>query len=225
MGKLIFQTARSFLFGALTLGVTLFVPAWTLDYWQAWLFILVFMISSTANRLYLAIRDPQLLERRRKGGPAGEQSKTQKVIISAAVVADTLVLVFCALDHRFGWSALPPFVSLIGDALVVLGFLLDFFVFKENSYGASTVQVFEGHKVISTGPYAVVRHPMYVGLLFMGIGAPLALGSWWGLVVFALTTPILVWRILDEEQLLRNDLPGYREYTQKVRYRLVPYLW
>jgi protein-S-isoprenylcysteine O-methyltransferase Ste14 len=225
MSKLTFQTARTFLLGALALGVFLFVPAWTLNYWQAWLFIVVFMTSSSANRVYLSIRDPQLLERRKKGGPAGEQSKAQKVIISAAVVADTLVLIFCALDHRFGWSALPLLVSLVGAALVALGFLINFFVFKENSYGASTVQIFEGHRVISTGPYALVRHPMYVGGLVLGIGTPLALGSWWGLVVLALTTPILIWRILDEEQLLKNDLPGYREYTQKVRYRLVPYLW
>lgn len=225
MSKLIFQTARTFLLGALALGAFLFIPAWTLNYWQAWLFILVFMTSSTANSVYLAIRNPQLLERRKKGGPMGEQSKTQKVIISAAVVTDAVVWVFCALDHRFGWSALPPFVSLVGDVLVALGFLIDFFVFKENSYASSTVQIFEGQKVISTGPYALVRHPMYVGVLVMGIGAPLALGSWWGLVVYALTTPILIWRILDEEQHLKNDLPGYREYTQTVRYRLVPYLW
>lgn len=225
MSRLIVQTARAFLLGALALGIFLFVPAWTLNYWQAWLFIIVFMTSSSANRVYLAIADPQLLERRKQGGPAGERSKTQKAIISAGVVADIIVLIFCALDHRFGWSALPPAVSLGGDALVALGFLINFFVFKENSYGASSVQIFEGHKVISTGPYALVRHPMYVGGLVLGFGTPLALGSWWGLVVFALTTPILIWRILDEEQLLKSDLPGYREYTQKVRYRLVPYLW
>jgi protein-S-isoprenylcysteine O-methyltransferase Ste14 len=98
-------------------------------------------------------------------------------------------------------------------------------IFRENSYGASTIQTFEDQKVISTGLYARVRHPMYVGVLIMVIGVPLALGSWWGLAIIALTLPVLIWRILDEEELLKKDLPGYTEYAQKVRYRLVPYLW
>ena len=118
---------------------------------------------------------------------------------------------------------LLAFISVM--VLIVLGLLIDFFVFRENSYGASTIQIFEDQKVISTGLYARVRHPMYVGVLVMMIGVPLALGSWWGLAVLALVTPGLIWRILDEEKLLKKDLPGYREYAQKVRYRLVPYLW
>ena len=107
----------------------------------------------------------------------------------------------------------------------MLGFLIDFFVLRENSYGASTIETFEDQKVISTGLYALVRHPMYMGVLVMMIGVPIALGSWWGLAVLALVMPVLIWRILDEEKLLSKDLPGYREYAQKVRYRLVPYLW
>lgn len=120
---------------------------------------------------------------------------------------------------------MPAFISLAGNVLVMLGFLIQFLVFKENSYGASNIQTFADQKVISSGPYAVVWHPMYVGVLLMMFGVPLALGSFWGLAVLALITPVLIWRILDEEQLLKNDLSGYKEYTQKVRYRLVPYLW
>jgi protein-S-isoprenylcysteine O-methyltransferase Ste14 len=225
MKNLIIPTARTFLIGAIALGLLLFVPAGTLNYWQAWVFIVVFMASANAIGVYLSLKDPELLERRKQFGPAAEQNKAQKVIISLAILANIALLIFCALDHRFGWSALPPIVSLAGDALVALGFLINFLVFKENSYGASNVQAFEGQNVIATGPYALVRHPMYVGVLIMVIGVPLALGSLWGLAVLALTLPILIWRILDEEQLLKNDLPGYREYTQKVRYRLVPYLW
>ncbi len=173
----------------------------------------------------IALKDPELLERRKKVGPAAEQNMAQKIIISIAIIGNVALLVFCAFDHRFAWSPVPPSVSLAGDVLIALGFLIDFFTFKENSYGASTIQIFEDQKVISTGLYARVRHPMYVGVLVMMIGVPIALGSWWGLAVLALVTPGLIWRILDEEKLLKNDLPGYREYAQKVRYRLVPYLW
>jgi protein-S-isoprenylcysteine O-methyltransferase Ste14 len=225
MNKLIIPTLRTFLLGAIVLGALLFLPAWTLNYWQAWVFIVVFMTSVNAIGVYLSLKDPALLERRKKGGPAAEQNTAQKVIISVAIASFLALFVFCGFDHRFGWSPVPGYISLAGDVLVALGLLIDLFVFRENSFGGSTVQTFEDQKVVATGPYALVRHPMYVGVLVMVIGVPLALGSWWGLAVVALTTPILMWRILDEEQLLKKDLPGYSEYTQKVRYRLVPYLW
>jgi protein-S-isoprenylcysteine O-methyltransferase Ste14 len=225
MNTLIIPTVRTFLLGAIALAVLLFLPAWTLNYWQAWVFIVVFMGSADAIGVYLALKDPELLERRKKVGPAAEQNMTQKIIISIAIIGNVALLVFCAFDHRFAWSPVPPSVSWAGDVLIALGFLIDFFVFKENSYGASTIQTVEDQTVISTGLYARVRHPMYVGVLVMVIGVPLALGSWWGLAILALITPVLIWRILDEEKLLKNDLPGYREYAQKVRYRLVPYLW
>ncbi len=225
MNKLIIPTLRTFLLGAIFLGILLFLPVWTLNYWQAWVFIVVFMTSVNVIGVYLSIKDPALLERRKKGGPAAEQNMAQKIIISLAILGNIALLVFCAFDHRFGWSTVPPSVSLIGDGLVALGLLIDLFVFRENSYGASNIQTFEGQKVISTGPYALVRHPMYGGVLVMVIGVPLALGSLWGLAVLALVMPGLIWRILDEEKLLEKDLPGYIEYVQKVRYRLVPYLW
>lgn len=225
MGKLIIPTARTFLIGAIVLGVLLFLPAWTLAYWQAWVFIVVFMISVNVIGLYLSLKDPALLERRMKVGPGEEQSTTQKIIISMGFLSLIGVIVFSALDHRFGWSPVPAYVALLGDLLVALGLFVNLLVFRENSYGASTIQTFEDQKVISTGLYARVRHPMYVGVLIMVIGIPLALGSWWGLAIIALTLPVLIWRILDEEELLKKDLPGYTEYAQKVRYRLVPYLW
>jgi protein-S-isoprenylcysteine O-methyltransferase Ste14 len=225
MNKLILPTLRTFLIGAIALGVLLFLPAWTLNYWQAWVFIVVFVTSVNAIGVYLSLKDPELLERRKKFGPATEQSPAQKIIMSIAILGNIVLLVFCALDHRFGWSRVPAYVSLAGDVLVALGLFIDLLVFRENSYGGSTIETVEGQKVISTGPYALVRHPMYAGVLVMIIGVPLALGSWWGLAILALTTPVLMWRILDEEQLLKKELPGYSEYAQKVRYRLVPYLW
>lgn len=225
MKNLIIPTLRAFLLGAITLGVLLFLPAWTLNYWQAWVFMVVFMVSTNVIGVYLSLKDPELLERRKNIGPTAEQSVAQKIIISLSITSFLGLMVFSAFDHRFGWSLVPPYVSLAGDGLVALGLLIDLFVFKENSYGASNIQIFEDQKVISTGLYALVRHPMYSGVLVMVIGTPLALGSYWGLAFLALTMPILIWRILDEEKTLKKELPGYIEYAQKVRYRLVPYLW
>lgn len=225
MKKLIIPTLRTFLLGAVALGIFLFVPAGTLDYWQAWVFIVVFMTSANAIGLYLSLKDPELLERRKKFGPAAEQRTAQKIIMPLTLIGVIALLVFPALDHRFALSPVPAYVSFAGDMLIALAFLSYYFVFKENSYGGSTIETVADQKVISTGPYALVRHPMYAGVLVMVIGVPLALGSWWGLAVLALTMPVLIWRILDEEELLKKDLPGYTEYARKVRYRLVPYLW
>jgi len=223
--SLILPASRTFVIGAIALGILLFVPAWTLNYWQAWMFIIVFMISVTIIGLYLSIKDPALLERRKKFGPAAEQNAAQKIIISIALISIVALLVFCALDHRNGWSPVSPLVSVIGDVLVALGLMLDLLVFKQNSYGASNIQTESDQKVISTGLYGIVRHPMYVGVLIMITGVPLALGSWLGLAILVVTIPVLAWRILDEEKTLKNELPGYTDYTRKVHYRLVPHLW
>jgi protein-S-isoprenylcysteine O-methyltransferase Ste14 len=149
----------------------------------------------------------------------------QKIAISIGVLALLGMFVFSGLAHRFGWSPVPAYGSLAGDGLVALGLFIDLLVFKENSYGGSTIEIVVDQKVISTGPYALVRHPMYVGVLIMISGIPLALDAWWGLAIITAVAPALIWRILDEEKLLKKDLSGYVEYTQKVKYRLVPYLW
>jgi protein-S-isoprenylcysteine O-methyltransferase Ste14 len=207
------------------MAALLFLPAGTLDYWQAWVFTAVFVSASAVITVYLAIRDPKLLERRMRAGPTAEKEKPQKIIMSLAMIGFIALLVFPAFDHRFGWSPVPPYVSLIGDAFVAIGFLLVFFVLKANTYGASTIQVAEDQKVISSGPYALIRHPMYAGSFPLLISTPLALGSWWGLSALIVFIPALIWRLLDEESFLRKNLPGYTEYTAKVRYRLVPYVW
>jgi protein-S-isoprenylcysteine O-methyltransferase Ste14 len=224
MNKLIIPTLRNFLLGVIALGALLFLPAGTLNYWQAWVFIILFMVLLTTQGIYLSIKDPELLERRRQIAPAGQSTK-QKIFIIVGFLADFCLVVFSALDHRFGWSHMSPFVSLVGEGLVALSFLVYYFVFRENSFAASSIQTFESQKVISTGPYALVRHPKYVGDIILIVGIPLALGSWWGLAFLVLILPALAWRILDEEKLLKKDLPGYIDYTRKVRYRLVPYLW
>jgi protein-S-isoprenylcysteine O-methyltransferase Ste14 len=219
------RALRSSLFGILALAALLFIPAWTLAYWQAWLFMAVFVCTSGAITVYLAIHDPKLLERRMNVGPRAETEPAQKIIMVLATLGFIAMLVFPALDYRFGWSPVPASVSVLGDALIALGFLFTFFVFKENSYGASTIQIAEDQTVISTGPYALVRHPMYAAALVMLLGIPLALGSWWGLFVLVLVLPVLIWRLLDEERFLRQNLPGYPEYQAKVKYRLLPFVW
>jgi protein-S-isoprenylcysteine O-methyltransferase Ste14 len=228
MKNLIIPAIRNFLLGVVALGVVLFFAAGTLAYWQAWVFIILFMVLVTTQGIYLSIKDPELLERRRQIAPAGESTR-EKIFIVVGLVGNFGLIVFSALDHRFGWSQMSPFVSLIvsliGEGLVVLSFVVYYFVFRENSYAASSIQTYEGQKVISTGLYARVRHPKYVGDIILVVGIPLALGSWWGLAFLLLVLPALAWRILDEEKLLKKDLPGYVEYTQKVRYRLVPHLW
>ena len=225
MNTLYLRALRLSIYGFLAMAALLFVPAGTLDYWQAYVFMGVFVGGSAAITVYLAIKDPKLLERRMNVGPTAEKEPTQKIIIVFALLGFIALLVVPALDRRFMWSSVPAWVSVIGDLLVALGFLLVYFVIRENSYAASTIQVAEGQTVISTGPYAVVRHPMYAGVLPLLIGTPLALGSWWGLGALIFFIPVLIWRLLDEERFLHKNLPGYTEYTRKARYRLVPFVW
>lgn len=207
------------------LAALIFIPAGTLDYWQAWVFLAVYIVSSLAMILYLRKHDPQLLQRRMRGGPFAEKEKTQKIVMSLVPVAFIALILVPALGHRFAWPAVPAYVSLAGDAMVALSYLAIIFVFKENSYASATIEFDPNQKVISTGPYALVRHPMYAGTLPMLIGIPLALGSWWGLLVLIPLLPALLWRLFDEEKLLGKNLPGYLAYKEKVKYHLVPFVW
>jgi protein-S-isoprenylcysteine O-methyltransferase Ste14 len=225
MNKLYVKAIRSAIFGIIAFAALIFLPAGTLNYWQGWSFLATFVFSTLIVTVYLARHDPKLLERRIRAGPRAEKEPAQKVIATLIMFPCAAMLVFSALDWRVQWSPVAPRVSIAGDTLVFLSYLFFIWVFRENSYGASTIQIAEDQKVISTGPYAIVRHPMYAGALVMLAGIPLALGSWWGLFFFFATMPILVWRLLDEERFLHKNLPGYTEYTHKVRYRLIPFVW
>ena len=202
-----------------------FLPAWTLDYWQAWIFLTVFFVSVLAITIYLMKNDPKLLERRTNAGPGYEHQTSQNIIQSLAAIAFIAMFVVSALDHRFGWSPVPPYGSLIGDALVALGLYFVFLVFKENSFASGTIEVGAEQRVIATGPYALVRHPMYIGALIMLLGVPLALGSWWGLLTIIPMVLVLIARLLDEEKFLAKNLAGYPEYQGKVKSRLIPLIW
>ncbi len=223
--KLFLQTLTTIVLGALVLGACLFLPAGTFHYWQAWVFIVVFALATNAIGVYLALRDPVLLERRKHVGPAAERHLVQKIFAWFTIVSLAGLLAFCGLDHRFGWSPVPAWASIAGDALALLGLGITFVVLVQNPYSGSTVEKFEGQHVVTSGLYSLVRHPMYVGNLVMLVGVPPALDSWWGLLVLPLTLPMLMLRILDEERMLRSELPGYEEYTRRVRYRLVPGIW
>lgn len=225
MNRLYFKVVRSIVIGAIVLAAMLLLAAGTFRYWQGWLFMAVFELSSIALTVYLAIYDPALLERRMRAGPRAEKEKSQKIIILLVMIGFAALLVVSALDRRFGWSSVPWLVSIGGDVLIALAFLFFFFVMRANTYGASTIQVVEGQTVVSSGPYALVRHPMYAAALVLLIGMPLALGSWWGLLLILLLVPVLIWRLLDEERFLKKNLPGYEDYTRRVRYRLAPYIW
>jgi protein-S-isoprenylcysteine O-methyltransferase Ste14 len=173
----------------------------------------------------LVTRDRALFERRMSGGPLAETRTSQRIIMSVASLGFCALLVVPGLDHRFGWSSVPAFVSIVADVLAAVGFLIILLVFRENTFTSSTIEVAQDHRVISTGPYAIVRHPMYSGALLYLVAMPVALGSWWALLVFIPLTPVLVWRIFDEERLLQRDLAGYTEYARQVRYRMVPNVW
>ena len=213
------------LFLLLVMAALLFIPAGTLAYWQAWVFLAVYFAASLAITLYLIKKDPALLERRMSGGPAAEKEPIQKIIMSFVSLGFIGLFVLAGLDHRFAWSHMPPSAALAGDALVVLGWIGIFFVFRENAFASATIELAPDQKVISTGPYALVRHPMYAGGLVMFLGISIALGSWWGLLVLAAMMPALLWRLLDEEKFLARNLTGYREYQKRVRYRLIPHVW
>ena len=207
------------------MAALLFIAAGTLDYWQAWIFLAVYFACSVAISLYLLTKDRELLARRMSGGPFAEKEAAQKIIMSLTSLGFIGLLAVPALDHRIGWSQMPPAVALAGDLLMGSGWLAIYYVFKENSFASATIELAPDQNVISTGPYAWVRHPMYLSALVMLLGIPIALGSWWGVLVIAAIMPALIWRLIDEERFLARDLPGYVAYQQKVRYRLIPWLW
>jgi len=209
----------------LVMGVLIFVPAGTLDYWQAWLFLACYFAASLLLSLWLMKNDPALLQRRMRGGPFAEGERNQKIIMTITSLGFVGLLVIPGLDHRFGWSHMPPAIAVLGDLFLLAGWFGIFLVFRANSYAAATIQVEAGQKVISTGPYAIVRHPMYATALLMLLGIPLSLASWWGALLWLLLLPALAWRLLDEERVLLRDLEGYAEYRRRVRFRLIPLIW
>lgn len=200
----------------------IFVPAGTLDYWQAWLYLAIIFALLVAVLVYLWRNDPDLLERRMR---FEEKESRQKQLAAMAYSIFLLICLVPGLDRRFGWSDVPVTVVLVSDLLVIIGSVLIFLVLRENSYAANIVAVVPGQKVISSGPYAFVRHPLYLGVLAADLAAPLALGSYWGALAMLVIIPLAVVRIRNEERVLVRDLTGYAMYRQQVHFRLVPGVW
>ncbi|HJX92199.1 MAG TPA: isoprenylcysteine carboxylmethyltransferase family protein [Pyrinomonadaceae bacterium] len=225
MSSLNTKALLSVLLLGVVIAVILFITAGTVDYWQAWAFLVILIILSLLITIYLIRNDPELLKRRMRGGPTAEKRVSQRVIMIFTSLGFIGLLVVPGLDRRFGWSTVPLALVIAGDTLVALGYYFIFLVFRQNTYTSATVEVAANQKVIDSGPYSLVRHPMYAGALLYLLGTPLALGSYWGVVPFIAVIPFLIWRIFDEEKMLTRELEGYAEYKQRVRYRLVPGVW
>jgi len=207
------------------MGLLMFGAAGTFHYWQGWIYLSIFTGASAVITAYLMKHDPGLLERRMRGGPTAEKRPKQRLIMVCASFGFIALLVLPALDFRLRGTLVSSPVVLLGDVLVVAGFYFISVVYRENSFTSATIEVARGQTVISTGPYAIVRHPMYASALLYLLGTPLALGSYRGLWVVGAMMPFLLWRLLDEERFLADNLPGYTKYQTHVRYRLLPFLW
>lgn len=208
--------------GVTVIGLMLFLPAGSLKFWQAWLFMGTLFIPFLFVLSYLLKHDPELLERRIK---FKEKEAKEKTLIKIAQLFFFIGFLIPGLDYRYGWSNAPYWLVIASDIIIFMAYMLVFRVFKENSYASRIVEVDEKQKVITTGPYAFVRHPMYSGVIPMYLCVPLALGSYFALIFFIPGIIVIIFRIFDEEEVLLRDLKGYKEYTEKVKYRLIPHIW
>lgn len=225
MSNLIGKAIMGLGFLLLVLAIALFVPAGSLSFWQAWVYLAVFAICVILITAYLVRYDRELLAGRVQAGPVAETQRSQQIIQSLASLFFIGVYVVAGLDFRFGWSSVPPVISWVADGFVALGFFFVFLVFRENTYTRATIAVSAEQKVISTGPYSLVRHPMYAGAMLLLVATPIALGSWVALPFVVPLMLVIAVRLLDEEKFLRANLRGYAEYCEKVRYHLIPFVW
>ena len=220
--NLVLKVILNLLGGILFIGAMFFIPAGTWNYWQAWVYIAILFIPMTGLSIYLLKNDPELLRRRMRRRETRQQQKLFLILSILSFFASYLLPGF---DRRFGWTNVPVWVVIAADILVLFSYGFFFLVLRENSYASRVIEIEKGQQVISSGPYAIIRHPMYSGMMFLYILSPLALGSWIAVLPALLLIPLLVMRTIDEEKVLVSDLPGYKDYMQKVKYRLFPGIW
>jgi len=212
---------RFSLFAVIT-GLLFFIPAGSIRYWQAWVYCGILFIPAIGICAYFLKKNPGLLERRMR---MKEKEKPQKLIVKLSFIVFLIAWVLPGLDNRFNWSSVPFMVVIIADVMVFSSYMFCFFVLKENEYASRIIQVEKEQRVISTGPYSIVRHPMYLAVITMYLFSPLALGSWWALFAVLPLPVLIVFRIFNEEELLKKELDGYDAYMRKVKYRLMPFVW
>ncbi|WP_118975753.1 methyltransferase family protein [Taibaiella koreensis] len=222
MNKTILKAFVGLLFLIVVMGIVLFSAVGTLHYRAGWVYLSVFFLCCAAITGYLVKKDMELLKRRLSAGPAGEKEKSQKIIQSIAQLAFIAIYVVAGLDRRCSWSLLPKYLYIIGDAVVLVGFYIVFKTFAVNTFTAANIQVAKAQTVITTGPYAIVRHPMYSGALLLLLGTPVALNSWWALLSVLPMFVVIIARLMDEERFLKKNLSGYTDYCLKVKWRLLP---
>lgn len=220
--KLFFEAIIKFLLGVVLIGLLVFLPAGTLNYFNGWLFMIVLFVPMFIAGIVMMIKNPKLLASRLD---AKEKQKEQGIVIKLSGLMFVVGFILAGLDFRYGWIKLPSWLPYIFSFLFILGYILFGFVLKQNTYLARTIKVEEGQTVVDTGLYGVVRHPMYMATLLMFLSMPLILGSLFSFFVF-LMYPILIGiRAVNEEKLLEKELKGYKEYKQKVKYRIIPFIW
>ena len=220
--KLFLNAIAKFTCGLLMVGLLIFLPAGTLHYAKGWLLMGLLFVPMLAAGIVMLIRSPAFLEKRLD---VKEKQATQKGVIAFSGLIFLAGFVVAGLDVRFGWSHFPPSVTVVGSVLFLLAYALYAEVMRENAYLSRTVKVEEGQTVVDTGLYGIVRHPMYMATILLFLMIPLILGSWYALIPFAFYPVIIIVRLKDEENLLTRELPGYAEYKEKVKYRILPYIW
>lgn len=220
--KLLATVLSRLLGGALFFMLIFFLPAGTWNYWQAWMYIGVLFVPMLFVLAYFMKNDPGLLERRMK---MREQRGQQRRILGISVLFFILAYLIPGFDIRYGWSNMPAWVSIAAAAVMFLSYLLVFRTMQVNSFLSRVIEVAENQRVVDTDVYGIVRHPMYVAMTILYVVSPIVLGSWWAVIPALVIVPVIVFRILDEEKALEQELPGYVEYKQKVKYRLIPFVW
>ena len=220
--KLFFQALTKFVFGLLLVGLLLFLPAGTFAYWQAWLFIGILFVPMFIAGIVLIVCQPELL---RKRLDAKEQQQEQKWVVALSGLMFIAVFVVAGLSHRFGWYMLPDWAVFVATVVFLAAYALYAEVMRENVWLSRTIEVQENQQVVSTGLYGIVRHPMYSATLLLFLSMPLVLASPWSFAIMLLYIPIIALRIRNEEQVLERELKGYTEYKQRVKYKLIPFIW
>ena len=220
--KLFAQAISKYLLGVFLVGTILFLPAWSFSYWNAWLFMGILFVPMFIAGIVMLGKNPELLQKRLD---AKEKEAEQKSVVASSGLMFLASFIVAGLDWRFGWTNMPNWMVWAATGLFLLSYVLYAEVLRENTYLSRTIEVQENQKVIDTGLYGIVRHPMYMATMVLFLSMPLVLGSLYSFIIMLAYIPIIAKRIRNEEKVLEESLPGYKEYKQKVKYKVIPFIW